>query len=357
LRCRKYRTCLGGRRSHECRTAFAAQLDELERWLTGLGTQRVSGGGSQQPFPLAYQEENNRNLLKRYGDLCARLMRSGSNGRLCRSRKTQLRRRDPCRIASKYFGITRSGKPSSGGGSRKSIASASPLRVYFGFVKTGTFSRNLPRAFRAGSKPCGSGAGNHRPAAGVLIYPEVGWIRCRYSWRVCALRGAGGDVGHPRRPAADDRLLFVRGRIGAPPCAGELHGTAHTLPNLGVSIDPGEVKRSVSTWQAGHRSPVPLLLCPGMPFNTHVNTMGFLPKSPAVGPVSVRFLHTRGDQSGGKHCGSDLKPFSPQYGLNFDEYVIFIPWLNGPAFDHCSSVPMSSWTPSASPASTPQCKR
>src|SRR5258708_26665498 len=58
-----------------CRGAFAGQLDELERWFDG--TRSAAGFkavGIQQPFPLAYQEENNLRLLKRSGDLFARLM-------------------------------------------------------------------------------------------------------------------------------------------------------------------------------------------------------------------------------------------------------------------------------------------
>ena len=58
-----------------CRASFAIALTELDEWCCG---ERVKNGfkavGSQQPFYLAYQEENNRDLLSRYGALCFRLM-------------------------------------------------------------------------------------------------------------------------------------------------------------------------------------------------------------------------------------------------------------------------------------------
>jgi predicted O-linked N-acetylglucosamine transferase (SPINDLY family) len=65
-----------GESPEAARSEFAKALDELDTWFAG---DRVANGhravGSQQPFYLAYQEENNVALLSRYGDLCARLMR------------------------------------------------------------------------------------------------------------------------------------------------------------------------------------------------------------------------------------------------------------------------------------------
>ena len=57
------------------RRAFAVALTELNTWFDD---RRIADGheavGSQQPFFLAYIEQNNRALLSQYGDLCARLM-------------------------------------------------------------------------------------------------------------------------------------------------------------------------------------------------------------------------------------------------------------------------------------------
>ena len=55
--------------------AFSNALEKLEEWFD---SERVKDGhkavGSQQPFFLAYLEQNNRMLLSKYGDLCRRLM-------------------------------------------------------------------------------------------------------------------------------------------------------------------------------------------------------------------------------------------------------------------------------------------
>src|SRR5205823_3423470 len=57
------------------RQPFAADLAELERWFEGSRLDQAAiAVGTDQPFELAYQEENNRPILERYGALCARLM-------------------------------------------------------------------------------------------------------------------------------------------------------------------------------------------------------------------------------------------------------------------------------------------
>ena len=60
----------------EFRSAFSRALSDLDVWFDA---KRIKDGhkavGSQQPFFLAYQELNNRELLSQYGDLCARLMK------------------------------------------------------------------------------------------------------------------------------------------------------------------------------------------------------------------------------------------------------------------------------------------
>jgi predicted O-linked N-acetylglucosamine transferase (SPINDLY family) len=58
------------------RERFSQALVELDQWFAGA---RVKDGvdavGTQQPFFLAYYENNNRELMSRYGDICSRLMR------------------------------------------------------------------------------------------------------------------------------------------------------------------------------------------------------------------------------------------------------------------------------------------
>src|SRR5206468_13133896 len=57
------------------RENFSRALIELDQWFDA--SREKAGAnvvGTQQPFYLAYNEVNNRELLSRYGDLCGRLM-------------------------------------------------------------------------------------------------------------------------------------------------------------------------------------------------------------------------------------------------------------------------------------------
>ena len=57
------------------RGEIGAAFDELVAWFDAhRGPEAYRAVGVAQPFWLAYQEENNRPLLERYGALCARLM-------------------------------------------------------------------------------------------------------------------------------------------------------------------------------------------------------------------------------------------------------------------------------------------
>ncbi len=57
------------------RAAFDEALVALEHWCDAQGPEKAARAvGTQQPFYLAYQEEDHRERLARYGGLCARLM-------------------------------------------------------------------------------------------------------------------------------------------------------------------------------------------------------------------------------------------------------------------------------------------
>ncbi len=57
------------------RATFMKELRLLEEWTSSSGTtDEPQAVGAMQPFHLAYQEENNRELLTAYGALCSKLM-------------------------------------------------------------------------------------------------------------------------------------------------------------------------------------------------------------------------------------------------------------------------------------------
>jgi protein O-GlcNAc transferase len=58
----------------ERRIAFARELDALGQWIDANPSADGASTFVQQPFHLAYQEENNRDLLAKYGELCRTVM-------------------------------------------------------------------------------------------------------------------------------------------------------------------------------------------------------------------------------------------------------------------------------------------
>ena len=54
---------------------FSRRLASLDRWFAdGRDASGHRAVGNQQPYYIVYHERNNRDVLSRYGDLCARLM-------------------------------------------------------------------------------------------------------------------------------------------------------------------------------------------------------------------------------------------------------------------------------------------
>ena len=56
------------------RNAFAGEHDQLDRWFDAARSgNNASSVRIQTPFFLAYQEQSNRDLLRRHGNLCSLL--------------------------------------------------------------------------------------------------------------------------------------------------------------------------------------------------------------------------------------------------------------------------------------------
>jgi protein O-GlcNAc transferase len=86
------------------RATFADELDELDKWFRG---DRIDNGysaiGTIQPFYLAYHEENNRDVLARYGALCNRLAGHWQNRQELALRKRSRRSRIRLGLVSSHI--------------------------------------------------------------------------------------------------------------------------------------------------------------------------------------------------------------------------------------------------------------
>ena len=325
-----------------CRTAFAGQLDELERWFDGTrSAEGFKAVGIQQPFPLAYQEENNCSLLKRYGGLCARLMGEwfGRQDFVVPGRRSSdgLIR---VGIASQYFwnhsvwNAIVKGWFEKIGRERFAI-----YAFYFGIRQDHEtlLAKSSAAHFEQGTKPLRQWVqAIIDQQLDVLIYPEIGMDPM--SVKLASLRLAPVQVatwGHPETTGLPTIDYYLSAEELEPPDAQENYTERLiTLPNLGCFYRPrGDEAIRPDLGKLGIDPGSPLLLCPGMPFKyAPQHDWVFAEIARRLGRCQFVFFIPQVSDLAEK-LRQRLEAVFAQHGLNIDEHVIFIPWQNGPAFD------------------------
>ena len=325
-----------------CRTAFAGQLDELERWFDGTrSAQGFKAVGTQQPFPLAYQEENNRSLLKRYGDLCARLMGEwfGRQGFVVPGRRSSdgvIR----VGIASQYFWNHSVWKAIVKGWFEKIDRERFALYAFYFGVRQDeetVLARSSAMRFEQGAKPLRQWVqGIIDQQMDVLIYPEIGMDPM--SIKLASLRLAPVQVatwGHPETTGLPTIDYYLSAEDMEPPGAQENYTERLiTLPHLGCFYRPwGGEAIHPDLGKLGIDPRSPLFLCPGMPFK-YAPQHDWVIAEIARRLGRCQFIFFIPEVSNlAEKLRQRLEAVFTRYGLNIDEHVIFIPWLNGPAFD------------------------
>ena len=325
-----------------CRSAFAGQLDELERWFDG--TRSANGFkavGTQQPFPLSYQEENNRSLLKRYGDLCARLMGEwfGRQDFVVPGRRSSdgvMR----VGIASQYLWNHSVWNAIVKGWFEKIDRERFALYAFYFGVRQDQetlLAKSSAARFEQGAKPLRQWVqGIIDQQLDALIYPEIGMDPM--SIKLASLRLAPVQVatwGHPETTGLPTIDYYLSAE-GLEPLNAQENYTEQlvTLPNLGCFYRPWEgeaIRPDLRTLGIDPRSP--LLLCPGMPFKYALqHDWVFAEIARRLGRCQFVFFIPE-VRNLAEALRQRLEAVFVRYGLNSDEHVIFIPWLNGPAFD------------------------
>jgi predicted O-linked N-acetylglucosamine transferase (SPINDLY family) len=319
------------------RKAFAAGLQELERWYA---PERAATGfiavGSTQPFFLAYQAGNHRDLLHAYGGLCARLMGAWPGA--------------PKAPASR----TRTGKL------RLGIVSA---HVGEHSVWTAIMRGLLPRLdrrqielhlfnLRVGSGDHASesvAARVHRAPASLtewvqsidssrldaLMYPEIGMDAM--TLRLAALRLAPLQLatwGHPITTGLPTMDAFLSADAMEPADAQEQYVEKLVrLPGLGVCYEPLDVRDvDIDLTALGLPKDKPLLLCPGMPFK-------YAPKDDAVwaaiaqrAPGAQLVFFEAGPPLSNSALRERLERAFAARGLDFTAHASFVKVLSRPQF-------------------------
>ena len=321
------------------RAAFARELEALDHWFTPARlAQGFRAVGSMQPFYLAYQEENNRELLARYGALCARIMA-----------EWQRRERIPSPAGRRAGEVIRVGVVSHQ--FRHHSVWNAIVKGWFQKLDRKRFALD---AFYLGAEHDAETALARRAAASftegagglrewaeaivrrqpdVLIYPEIGMngLALRLAaLRLAPLQAAGW--GHPETtglPTIDCYLSAA----GLEPSQAQANYTERlvALPHLGCYYEP----TLSPTLSPGGRDPLgalpagtPLLVCPGTP-------QKYTPQHDAVlssiarrlGRCKLVFFAPRG---GGAFPSfrQRLEGAFERAGLRLDDHAVFLSWLD-----------------------------
>ena len=305
--------------------AFGAELERLSAWFAErppqLGARAV---GVQQPFWLAYQERDNRDLLARYGRLCTDLMARwhapapprGTGGRRIGIVSQHFRSH------SVWHAIVR-------GWLGQLDAEICAFSLGGEEDAETAYARSHTARFEAGPRPLGQWIDTIRAARpDVLIYPEIGMNPMNL--KLAALRLARVQAvswGHPQTSGLPTIDYFLSAELLEPPGA-EAHYTERLvkLPNLGCYVEPGAVRPEPPAIDQ------PVLICPGVPFKYAPEHDAVLVEIARRLPEARLVFFTYRIAALSEKLRGRLRRLFAASGLDLDAHALFVPWQPRAAF-------------------------
>jgi protein O-GlcNAc transferase len=331
-----------GERPETSREAFSRELAALERrFAEGRG--RGGAIGLHQPFYLAYQEEDHRELLERFGNLCAGMMQRWREreGLAVRSRR-----------GARAGAAIRVGVVSGhfrGGSIWEAVIEGwfrnlDRSRISLHAFHLGAVEDEQTAIARAAAARFESGARGLRQwveaisdaELDAIVYPEVGLDPL--SLKLASLRLApvqAASWGHPQTTGLPTIDYYLSAQ-GMEPGGASAHYRERlvALPNLGCyyyrSAEPApEAPRFAGTDLDGD---APILVCPGTPFKYAPQ---FDPVFPAIARNLGRCRFVFFDYLAGELSAKlrqRLRDVFARDNMAFDEFVVFLPWQSRAAF-------------------------
>jgi predicted O-linked N-acetylglucosamine transferase (SPINDLY family) len=338
------------------RREFARALDEVAAWYRsshGIDSP-FNAVGVSQPFYLAYQPGNNRDLLSRYGALCTTWMMTLPSEAADSSRRTNARMASPADGRKLRIGIA------SAHIHEHSVWNAITKGWVDNFDRTQfelhllqlhpTSDQETERTRRSVAYfldgPTSLSAwvqAIREKDLDVLIYPEIGMHALTLqlaSLRLAPVQAA--SWGHPETTGLPTIDLYISADALEPTKAAENYSERLLrLPNLGVYVKPLAPKISKPGLRSLNvPSGEPLLLCPGAPFKyspcydevwveiaTHLRKK--FPRKSSGGRLV--FFRSRSDTMD-RMLEDRLRAAFAKGGVDFDTHVSIIPTLDRSRF-------------------------
>lgn len=317
------------------RAAFAAELAQLDRWFDERRSETGHAVvGVQQPFWLAYQEADNRELLRDYGRLCARLMGRWQEAAGLHPRGA--RRPGPLRVGvvSQYFRHHSVWNALVKGWFQQLDRERFELQGFCLGAESDAeteLARGRAARFVQGPIPLRAWVEAILEAQpDVLIYPEVGMdpttVRLA-SLRLAPLQAA--TWGHPETTGLPTVDCYFSAAALEPAAARDYYvERLVALPNLGCYLEPSAlpaIETDLARW--GLSTDLPLLLCPGTPFKyAPEQDRLYVEIARRLGPCQLCFFIC-GNAALSEKLRRRLLDAFAQAGLAFDRHVRFLPWL------------------------------
>ncbi len=322
------------------RSAFLRELRNLSAWFNARSADEGQKAvGVQQPFYLAYQESNNRDLYREYGELCARLMRRWVEGqRFSRARRAaanSLR----VGIVSAHIHDHPVWNAIIKGWLEHLDRKRFDLLVFHLGMKQDqetSFARSRAARFEEGGKDLrGWVQGILAQQPDVLIYPEIGMDSMTLklaSLRLAPIQAA--SWGHPVTTGLPT-IDYYLSADDLEPADAEEHYTERLvrLPGLGCCYQSLPVSpQDPDLGSLGIEPPSPMFICPGTPYKyTPQYDRVFTDIARRIGRCRFVFFTSRQEELSGKLRRRLVEEFA-RAGMDFESYGVFIPWQPRPAF-------------------------
>lgn len=320
--------------------SFAKELKKFQGWLTvHQPNDAHSAVGAQQPFYLAYDAHNNREVLGTYGALCARLMAGWAARSGLAAPAVTGRAKCKLGIASAHVGDHSVWHALVRGW----LQHLDPARFELHLLHLGGRSSDQLQWAAQRVKAVHQRSGDWADWAGhvaaerfdALLYPEIGMDAT--TARLSALRLAPLQLaswGHPITTGLPTMDGFVSAAAFEPADA-QAHYTEPllTLPRLGCCYQPfGTAAAAVDLAGWGVRPQDRVLVCAGTPFKYAPEGDAWLVDiARRCRPCKLVFFRARPDALSGL-LEQRLRRAFEQAGESFDESVCFIPWQSQAEF-------------------------
>jgi protein O-GlcNAc transferase len=322
------------------RARFSSELDALEHWFDASRAEHGwKAVGVAQPFWLAYQEEDNRDLLQRYGQLCARLMAPWQAQHALPPGARHAGRPLRVGVVSQFFRDHSVWNAIIKGWFQQLDGARFALQAFcldpYQDAET-RFARARAVRFEQGHiglRQWVAAIQGARPD--VLVYPEIGMDPM--SAKLASMRLApvqAASWGHPETTGLPTIDCYLSAADFEPEGA-QTHYSERlvALPNLGCWVNPGALDAEpVDVTRRGVEPGVPLLVCPGTPFKyapEHDWVLAEICRQ--LGHCKMMFFEYR-TRALSAMLRARLAAEFARRGLDFERCATFVPWQNRAAF-------------------------